>query len=232
MSSKLILILIALTFIDCSETIVENDSDRLGWQYFPAELGAYRIYSVNEIRYSLVGAEESTYELRESIVDSVSNNEIIDLIIHRETRVNENEEWELDSVWTAKIDPYRAILIENNIALVKLSFPLINENIWDGNAFNSRSEDIYRYELSLADTTLNNHLYTDLWTVVQSDLGEDFLGRNDRSEVYAAHVGMIIKEEIVWEYCQTDCSEDKQIVNGRELYQSLISYGNLIDENE
>ena len=37
----------------CSEKNITLDQDRLGLEYFPLEVGQYRIYDVNEILYTI-----------------------------------------------------------------------------------------------------------------------------------------------------------------------------------
>lgn len=218
--------------ISCSESTVDADGSRLGWNYYPVELGLYRVYQVEETNYALVGSETSVYQLRESMVDTSNIGSEIRIVLNRESRLDANDEWQLDSVWTARIDPNRLIVTENNVPFVKLTFPIVNETIWDGNSSNTRNFDDYRTDNTLKDTVLYEQPYSDLWTVVQSDLGEDILGRNDRSEIYAPDVGLLIKNVVIWNYCQMDCSSEKQIVAGRELSQTLIEYGNLLSENE
>ncbi len=210
----------------CTSSEVAPDPTRLGHDYFPMKVGSYRIYDMDETNYALIGPEHRVYQLRERVMDStiVSSDEIR-YTLHRETREDSTQAWSLDSVWTARVDIHRAIVTENNVAFVKLVFPIENELEWDGNAYNARSIELYNFLNSPADTTLYDELYSELWTVVQRDDGENFLGRDDRYEIYARNVGLIVKSVHVWEYCQQDCSSENQIVAGRDLTQVLIEYG-------
>lgn len=226
MRTSVPLLLLIVVLSACQDSDVEFSRERIGMHYFPMEVGSFRIYQIQETRYTLIGSEFNEFQLREQIVDSTL---LIDgqvqYEVRRERRQDENSTWEIDSVWTARVSTNRAILIENNVPLVKLVFPIENQLTWDGNAYNTREFDEYRYDRTLADTVLHDQSYENLWTVVQSDFGTDILGRNDRYEVYAPNVGLIIKKSIIWNFCQSDCSSENQIVAGRELLQSIISYG-------
>ena len=61
--------------------------------------------------------------------------------------------------------------------------------------------------------------------VIQSDRGEDFLGIHNKSETFAPNVGLLIKESEILNYCQTDCTEEKEIQSGRTLVMALKEYG-------
>lgn len=218
---------IALVFLmACSESELEISSDRLGLAYFPMEVGEYRIYEVEETNYYLVGPQSSSYQLLEEVVDStlISTSEV-KYKLHRSKRANDTEEWELDSIWSTTLSNIRILSNENNVAFVKLVFPVINGLEWDANIYNNESSEYYRYASTLLDTTVLDQSYSAALKVIQSDQGQDIIGRDDRFEVYAQDIGLIIKKSIVWEFCQEDCSSENQIVAGRELEQVLISYG-------
>lgn len=221
-----IILLLVLSLSGCSESEVALDTDRLGFHYFPLEVGSYRIYDVEENIYSVLGVDSKVYELKESVVDSnlnAGNN--LQYIIHRSTRLNESEKWTLDSIWTAQKTTNIAVLTENNVPFVKLSFPVVHKLEWDGNRLNSLNSEIYWYNMELPDTTIMDSLYQDIVQVVQNDRGEDFLGLENRSEIFAPNVGMIIKESVILKYCQTDCNEEKEIESGREIVMTIKAYG-------
>ncbi|MEO9802061.1 MAG: hypothetical protein ABJF04_02385 [Reichenbachiella sp.] len=212
--------------MSCSESEVTSDTDRLGLNYFPLEVGDYRVYDVVETKYSVLGVTEEIYELKESVVDSnlnASNN--LQYIIHRSTRANSTESWHLDSTWTAQKSTSIAVLTENNVPFVKLSFPIEHKLEWDGNRLNTRASETYWYDTEIPDTTLSDMVYQNIVKVIQSDRGEDFLGLENRSETFAPDAGLIIKESTILKYCQTDCNAEKEIQSGREIVMTLKEYG-------
>lgn len=212
--------------ISCSDSEIDLDTDRLGLHYFPLEVGDYRIYDVQETIYSVLGVTTAYYELKESVADSnlnASNN--LQYIIHRSTRFDAAESWHLDSIWTAQKTTSLAVLNENNVPFVKLSFPIEHKLEWDGNSLNSLADEIYWYNTQLPDTTILDSLYQDIVQVIQNDSGEDILGLEERSEIFAPNIGMIIKESVILKYCQTECNAEKEIESGRELIMTLKAYG-------
>lgn len=222
-----VLLLFALSLLaSCSESDIVSDTDRLGLNYFPLEVGNYRIYDVLETKYTVLGVTTANYELKESVADSnynAGNN--LQYIIHRSTRTSDTENWHLDSIWTSQISTSVAVLNENNVPFVKLSFPIENKLEWDGNRLNTLDTENYRYDTELADTVLSEIPYQNIVKVIQNDRGEDFLGLVDRSEIFAPNVGMIIKESTILNYCQTDCKTEKEIQSGRVLMMTLKTYG-------
>lgn len=223
-----------LLFVQCSESSLQPDPSRLGFDYFPLQVGTYRIYDVEEVNYTVTEEFESNYELRESVVRKeidLSGDSIF--VLHRHKRL-EGEDWVLDSIWTARHESTRAVLVENNIPFVKMVFPIQNDSIWDGNILNIRNTDWYRYDLTRADTLLNGIAYSDIVKVIQSDAGEDILGRDDRIEIYSRGIGLLIKESITLKYCNEEdeqgntrlCDDIIQVIGGRELRQTLKEHGN------
>ncbi|WP_084370547.1 hypothetical protein [Reichenbachiella faecimaris] len=213
-------------FISCSESELASDTDRLGLNYFPLEVGNYRIYDVVETKYTVLKTTVDIYELKESVADSslnISGN--LQYIIHRSTRADGTESWTLDSIWTAQKSTSIAVLTENNVPFVKLSFPIAHEREWDGNGLNALDSEFYWYNTELADTALSGVIYQDLVKVIQNDRGEDFLGFENKSEIFAPDIGMIIKESAILSYCQTACATEKEIQSGRELMMTLKEYG-------
>ena len=125
-------ILIGLLFWQCSETKEVNPED-LGTKYFPLNSGDYRVYQVDGVRYyAFNDSVEFSYLLKETVTDSFTNLESgISYRIQRQKKLNETEPWEIDSIWTARKDIRTAISVENNVPLIKLSFPIQEGKTWD-----------------------------------------------------------------------------------------------------
>lgn len=218
-----ILLLFLVILVGCTESTVELNTDRLGYHYFPLEVGDYRIYDVVETNVSILDSITSEYQLKEAIVDS-SYTTSGDLFyrVHRSTRMSDLDVWELDSVWTAMRTVHLAMMVENNLNLVKLIFPIEDDLNWDGNSNNNRSFENYRSETQIADTTLFENDYIDLIKVIQSE-NENAVFRKNKSETYAPNVGLIIKSEEYFNYDQE--AENQEINDGRSILMALRSYG-------
>ena len=143
---KLLAILVfAFTLISCNKSKVIGP-EILGYDFYPIEIGQYRIYDVEEIQYKLVGFDTSFYQLRETIFDSISTTDQIVYLIRRDKRASESDQWESDSVWTATATTNYLAISENNVPFVKLTFPVELGKEWNGNVLNSKSEITYYYQ--------------------------------------------------------------------------------------
>lgn len=210
----------------CTEKTISPDDNRLGLEYYPLEIGQYRIYDVDEILYSISSFDTLQYQLRESVVDAFENAEgTTTYTIHRQKRDDEQAAWQLDSVWTARKTSTLAISVENNVSLIKMVFPIENDLSWDSNKFNQSGEKRFTYDLNVADTTLADQKHEGLVKVVQSEIEENIVNRDERYEIFAPNVGLIIKHGIRLSFCTVDCPAQKTIVAGRFIQQTLFSYG-------
>lgn len=218
--------LIATLWISCSEKAISPDNNRLGLEYFPLEIGQYRIYDVDEILYSISSFDTLKYELKETVVSSFENAEGgTTYTIHREKRNTGQETWKLDSVWSARKTNALAVSVENNISFVKMVFPVKNDLRWDGNVMNSLAEKQYVYDMNLEKMTFSEQEFSDLVKVIQSDVEENIVNRDERHEIYAKEVGLVEKYGMSLMYCTVDCPSQKTIVSGRFIQQTLTSYG-------
>ena len=104
-------------------------------------------------------------------------------------------------------------------------FPIENNLEWDSNVLNAASQKIFIYNTNLADTTLAGESLADLVEVIQSDIEENIVNRDQRSEIYARNIGLVIKTGITLSFCTVDCPDQKTIESGRYIHQTLTSYG-------
>ena len=219
-------VLSAALLVSCSEKTISPDNNRLGLEYFPLETGQFRVYDVDEILYSISSFDTLKYQLKESVVSTFENAEDgITYTIHREKRNTDQETWKLDSVWSARKTNSIAVSVENNISFVKMVFPIKNDLRWDGNVLNSLAEKQYVYDMNLEKMTFSEQVFTDLVKVIQSDVEENIVNRDERYEIYAKEVGLVEKYGMSLMYCTVDCPSQKTIVSGRFIQQTLTSYG-------
>ena len=218
----------------CESEYLTPGSERSGTDFFPIEVGQYRTYTVEEITFSFLEAPDTTrFFLKEVVADSFLNQANVPTYrLERFTRADENMNWHLDSVWTATKDTRRVVVTENNVPFIKLIFPLRTDLQWDGNALNSRLEDIYelqptsdelRHEIeSPLDSLLNNSI-----TVLQESSQDTTLAKIDVLETYAENTGLFYKKSIRLQYCNTDtaCIGQGIIEAGRKFKQTLIEHG-------
>lgn len=215
-----------------------------GKSYFFLEEGQFREYDVYEIRYLAVNISDTfQYQLREEVKEAFMSEGVTSNIIHRLRRENETESWELDSVWAARIETDRAISVENNVPIVKMVFPTVEERKWNGNAFNIREEDEFR--VITFDPAQNEENNTSFQVpisgraisfsevmVIEQHNDEDLITfRDNRVEVYKDSVGLVFKQYDVVKICsRSDCLGQEIIESGRFYRELLTSEGKIDGE--
>ena len=211
-----------LVYWQCSE-IRDIDINELGTNYFPLKTGTYHIYQVEGVRYnSMIDSTVFSYLLKDSVVDSFQNLENgISYKIQRDKRLSDQEPWVLDSIWTARKDDRTAVMVENNIPIVKLSFPVGESISWDGNRLNSYDEK--KFEMVDVGKPFSGEFdsFPKTITVIQEYLPPNIVNSISKKEVYAENVGLISKENIILIYIQNTGIID----SGIKYYQHLVAYG-------
>jgi hypothetical protein len=196
--------------------------------YFPLQKGLYQIYSVEEVQYSVAEEpQERVYELMSEIVDSFPSGENqYTYVIHRSARDSGADPWELLDTWAVRKNANEVIVSEGNISYVKIRFPLLNENKWDGNVLNSLGKDEY----ALADigepAQFNGKSFPTTITVEQERNDDVIVFRDERKEVYAKDAGLVYKELIQLHYCTADdCLGQQKVEEGIEMKMVITDYG-------
>lgn len=229
---RFIFIITVFGCLACESETVEPSSARSGTEYFPLLVGNFREYAVQNIAYTVSNPPDTQrYFLREVVTDSFpgQNGEFI-YRLERLIRPSTLLEWQLDSVWTARANSRRAILVENNIPVVKLVFPFSNSLQWNGNALNAKPADTYELQ-STAETLLEeihsplDTLLNESVTVVQSNM-TSLVNDSVFLETYVKRVGLFYKKSRAIQYCNEESCLGQDIIEyGRDYRQTLIAYG-------
>lgn len=242
LSFLLLMLLASACNSDTTDTIPAVDAET-GKSYFFLEEGQFREYDVYEIRYLAVNISDTfQYQLREEVKEAFISNGVTSNIIHRFRRENSAEAWELDSVWSARVDTDRAISVENNVPIVKMVFPALEERKWNGNVFNTRAEDEFRITtFSPAQDEENNTSFQvpipgraisfSEVMVVEQHQDEDMITfRDNRLEVYKDSVGLVFKQYDVVKICsRSDCLGQELVESGRFYRELLVNEGTIGD---
>ena len=104
-------------------------------------------------------------------------------------------------------------------------FPIENGTTWDGNILNASAQKLYSYDLDIPDTTVMEMAFSKPVKVIQSNIPENVVNRDQRYELYAENAGMIVNYGITLEYCTVDCPDEKTIEAGRFIHMTLKAYG-------
>lgn len=211
----------------CQEQSFEPNIERLGSEYYPLEIGQFREYEVDEISYVFNGNHDTIhFFLREVVADTfLSFSGELTYELRRYTKLNETDEWGIDSVWSAYKNERGVVVNESNIPYLKLAFPIQDQLQWDANSFNGLDEQTYAidsifFPFSAADTTFLNSL-----TVGQEKESTE-LANKLQYEIFTEGVGLLYKQFTDIRYCSDiECFGQFIIETGRDYRQLLIAYG-------
>jgi len=197
-----------------------------GYDYFPLETGRYIEYEVREVRYDVTSSvpRKLTYLLREVCGQPfIGTTGIEQFPLERYKKSRPEAPWTLDSIWIAYRLPDRAVRVENNIAFVKLAFPLTDQSTWNGNLLNAKAEEIYQARFGVPFPARSD--FPESLTVVQRR-DSSLVSFYKRNEVYAPGVGLVYKEDIALEYCQeANCIGSGKIDAGISRIVTITKYG-------
>uniref|UniRef100_UPI0040478E12 hypothetical protein n=1 Tax=Roseivirga sp. TaxID=1964215 RepID=UPI0040478E12 len=229
----LLFIMLVLGILACgsSDELIPAPDPSTGVTYFYMVENKYREYNVREIRYSAVGiSDTSVYQLREEVKEAFVNSQGEESrLIHRLTRPNSTSAWQLDSVWTVRIEQDRAVSIENNIPIVKMVFPAQTDRTWDGNIYNTKDADQFRIINfgALTNIAVNDDLEATTTLTIEQENDEDGITFKDfRREIYADSIGLISKQYEVLKICsRPECIGLNQIESGRFYRETIIAHG-------
>jgi hypothetical protein len=215
-----VLILVAC---DSGEEILVD----IGKEYLPLKVGAFQTYAVDQTIYTETDdPATSQYELLIEVIDSFPDaHGDFTYVLHRSTRPNTAEAWQYSDTWSVRVNDLEAIVNEENTSFVKISFPVREGKLWDGNKFNTVGEDQYEM-LDVGKTFSAGNLVFDKTIFIDQQQQEDLLFSVKRVEVFAKGVGLIYKEIKDISYCDDfECFGQKEIKSGIIYKQTITGYG-------
>ncbi len=196
-----------------------------GYAYFPLVIGQSAEFEVTETTYALAQPPITRiYQLRETTgvpyIDA-SGQSVYPL---ERARKNSQGEWVADSVFLAWRTANQALRVENGIALVKIQFPIYEGTRWNGNVFNTLSEQIYQIASLNKIMKTRFGTYDKTLTVVQQN-DSTLLSLRRSQEIYAVDIGLIQRERTFVQYCGTPECRGRGIINSGFFQQmTLISH--------
>lgn len=214
---------LALVCVSACNESKEVGPETIGYDFYPINVGESRVYNMFEIQYLVKGFDTSTYQLRETIFDSIPSNDQVTYLLKREIRSNENDKWENDSTWSVTRQVNYLSITENNIPFIKLTFPVKDKVSWDGNSLNSRNQSTYSYQ-AVDSAVIDSLKPKDHIRVIIENIEENVTGLDLRSETYAKGIGLVSKDYFTQSKCTaSSCGEDLgKVIAGRLLRQTLI----------
>lgn len=211
---------------DWEET--EPTAARTGHEFFPLETGRFIEYDVVEILHSLTSPPVTRRsQVREVVRQAFTDAEGQPAFrLERLRRSTTAEPWQLDSVWTARLETSRAVKTAGNVPVVKLVFPVRKDLRWNGNALNGRGAEEYRIRWYDQPLAVGQQFFARTLEVVQRE-DSSLVSLERRVERYARGVGLVESEDTRLFYCtSTACLGQGRVDFGRQLFYRIHRHGN------
>ena len=197
--------------------------------YFPLMKGAFQVYDVHQVVYTLGVPAEEFYQLKTLIVDSIDQGDgSYAYIQYHYKRPSSDKNWVYASTWEVAADERELVVNEANTVYLKYRFPPTEGHSWNGNAYNSLEEDEYVLEGAKVGQTVAGINYNDCLVVNQHDNEDLIVFLDQRKEVYARNVGLVSKDVRQLHYCtstESGCLGDQVVEEGMEYIQTLAMHG-------
>lgn len=215
--TTLICILAGIALLSSCKKEVDVEAIEFGYEYFPTSVGTYRIYLVDSIGHDLT-SDTSQFQIMEVVEDEFTDNlGQPTFSIGRYKRYTSSGDWIFQTVWVEKKTITFAQRVENNNQYIRLVFPVRDDQVWDGNAFNTQDPWSYSYSGIGAAQYVGPFNFSTTLTVNQRN-SVNLVDQEIAFEVYAANVGLVYKKLI-------DLNIQEDGLTGIELEMSILSYG-------
>lgn len=224
-----------LTLDSCKD---KDDSLNLDYHYdyFPLDTGHYVIYEVDSILYRFSPPDEYKrdtvrFQLMEVITDTFYDNlNQLNYQLDLYRRPNNLAGWVFFKRWSMKANITNAQKKEDDANFMKLIFPPVEGDSWNGNQFlpTTSPYEMYRnwnytYTKVHQPNTING-LNFDSTLVVDEVDNETLIDKTLRKEIYAKRVGLIYQE---WEHLEKqNVTKDWQSgpENGFRIRMKVVEY--------
>lgn len=233
-----------LWMVSC-ETTEDDYRVDAGYEYFPLEVGKYKIFRVDSTIFDPTGDSAvifSSVLMKEEITDTLSgNNGELLFKIERFQRTADTLPWQVTKVFTASVQDNKVIVTEDNLRFIRLVFPPKERKSWDGNVHfdpglivTVAGESLemfkgwsYRIEQAGTQDTVGTFVFDDVVTVQEAD-SENLIELRSAVSKYARGVGLVYRE--LW-ILDTQCIDacagqpwEEKAEKGFILKQRLIEY--------
>jgi len=225
----------------CKKEIIPNDNILLGKEYFPITKDHTIEYAIDSIIYNDFNKSTDTFRMqfKDVIGESFYDNEGREsYVVNRYSRQDDTYLWKDLMTFYATKTNFRVEVVENNLRMIKLVFPVKLKTYWSGNIYIPAQIDDklkWLWNWNYTYTYINQPFNTGLASFSNTI---EVIGINDSTnnpeqfpdaianktyskEVYAKNVGLIYRELTNWEY-QPDGSRYR---NGfTTIYRAIRSY--------
>lgn len=206
------------------------------FNYYPLEVGLYKVYQVNETVYS-AGVKDpvkKSWQEKDEIT-SVSEDGTGAKIymISRYSRNTADQSWQKVKIYTAQNDVNKILVNIDNEILMPLIFPYGNGLKWDGYTYFQLPEDdvrentMHEYMDVNKPLTIGSLSFDRTLKVSERDNIDNIIDYNLGYKQYAENVGLIYDEQTDYLYLQEGGTiiGDKIIASGKSTIRQIIEYG-------
>lgn len=236
-------IFMLLLAFSCGDNVIEvPDESNFGYRYFPVEVGYTWEYQVDSVLIFQGGDANviSTSFVQEKVTEMISDDgEEKVFRIERSYKPELEAEYKLQDIWQMSVDTEKATKTEENLKFIKLVFPALPNEKWDGNAFFDSDRNFlvaaneiaiyqdwkYKIEDIKLERDVNDISYDDVLNVSHID-EESLVNKRFSEEYYAADVGLIERNMMIFDTQKADTSLEwvERAEEGFQLKQTLLSF--------
>ncbi len=207
--------------------------------FFPLQVGRFLEYEVDSIYYRQGTFLDSVHtQVREEILTQSKDSLGEVYIILRSNKKRPDQPWIPSSSYSARIIDQKAIRNEGNLHFIKLIFPFVLNQTWEGLAliqtdikFDVQGETIEPYQnwepFKIKDSShaekIGTFSFNEVVTVLQTD-EEDILSKRFSVEKYAKNIGLVYKELSILD-CNTNINGMPNSCNSLEPWRTRATKG-------
>jgi hypothetical protein len=209
----------------CTKTAEPNPNPADSYQYFPIEVGDYKLYKQVTFNYA-VGTKvvKDTAQVKETVTSKTVNNSDTFFVIERTEKGKNDLFFKPTLVYQVIVNPQRVILEERNNYSIYLLYPLYLREKWNINQINGRDE--VKATIVPYDSLPPKLITTKNLIKVQTDSTNNLINMAVNYTLFAKGIGPIYSEKSYIEYCQEDnCLGKYLISSGNRQFKTLLSYG-------
>lgn len=200
-------------------TLVPDDS-----AYFPLQLGDYWVYQVTQEKYvSLKSSVKQTYQVQEKISSSYIQNGALVYLVEESVRPTGQSSWKLNGIHIAYKNVSEAISQENNLPIIKLTFPIGATISWNKNAYNNNPDTLLTYRDVGRSFATGKLAFNNTISVVEPG-DSNLVEQKKHLRVYASGIGLVYREDLSLAFCQSSpaCIGKSIIESGSTLRWEII----------
>jgi len=203
--------LLAMSFVQCNR--VKSPIPEYVERIFPLEDGQSRIYWVIDTTFSVQDTFIDWYYRREVINGTETDllgREVYRLETFRsEYDLGTNYDWKSERIWTVYKDEEFGERMEDNERVLVLKFPAFPDIKWNGNLYNGRGEQEFKYQSIDTVMEVNGLVYDPLVFVLNSLPSDTTSLIKDRLayELYSPDIGKVMQYDVTKVYDQPNSRE-------------------------